>query len=269
MMSFFKIFVLSSLIFLSSSVHSQELIETTYVKSPYVDQEIWDSVLPYLLPEDHPIKPQLDRIFSISRASENRESLKAAGFKNTKSRRWSHVVVTKHPKLKGYLLKLYTDEQENVVDWIKWKSRIKGAMETQKVIDEYGFHDIFIVPKKWIYPLPAEPSPSSPDYERKNFILVVEDVHVLPSNTNLLAWKSPAMTVEKLDAIYTVLKKVGLWDTVYAFNLPFTKEGKLAFIDTEFYHRWPVHYSHLTPYLSDKMQVYWRKLIAKKRKPKH
>lgn len=45
-------------------------------------------------------------------------------------------------------------------------------------------------------------------------------------------------------------------------NIPFTKSGKIAFIDTE--HHYPgisVRYDKLTPFLSKEMQEYWHFLI--------
>ena len=232
-----------------------------YVKSPHVTQDVWEIITPYLLPEDHPIKPELDRIFSASRVTANRDTLKEAGFKSIQRGKWSHATVAKHPNLKGYLLKLYLDKESNIVDWEHWRDRILGANETQKAIDKHGYQSMFKVPKKWIYPLPTDPAPL-PGYERRNFILVVEDMHLLSKKENLAKWSSSKVSTRKLDAIFTVLKEVGLWDNVYAFNLPFSKDGRIAFIDTEYFLRWPIKYKRLSPYLSKDRKAYWKKLIA-------
>lgn len=229
-----------------------------YVKSPEVSQEVWDCVSPYFLPTNHPAKAKLDRIFSHSRVTANRKSLKQAGFKHTKAGKWSHTVVTRHPKLKGYLIKLYTDDQEGVLDWAHWRSRVIGALETKKAIDKFGYHSLFKVPKKWIYPIPDWPSKAGS--ERRHFILIVEDVNIVSQYNNLRLWRSTLMTQEKAKAIYTILQEVGLSDTIFAFNLPFTRKGKLAFIDTEFYHQWPVHYNRLSQYFSSDMRKYWIQL---------
>jgi len=68
------------------------------------------------------------------------------------------------------------------------------------------------------------------------------------------------MTKEKAQAIRVILLEVGLSDSVYAFNLPFTKKGKIAVIDTEYYHIWPVHLERLTNYFSSPMRTYWQSL---------
>lgn len=231
-----------------------------YVPNPHVNTKIWDVITPYLLPEDHPIKAKLDRIFA-ERVTLNSTSLQEAGFKTPNPRGFSKTVVSMHPDLEGYIVKCFLDNQKDVVDWQKLMRRIKGAEFIKRAIKRHHYEKIFKVPQKWIYPLPEEPSPPS-DYYRKNFILIAEDVHILAKDSNYKAWAGPKMTPKKLDAIYTILKEEGLTDSVVAFNIPFTEDDdKLAFIDTEIWHRWPVNYKKLLMYLSPSMQKHWKQLI--------
>jgi hypothetical protein len=230
-----------------------------YLKNPYVDPAVWNSVSPYFLPENHPIKAKLDKIFSDSRVTHNVQTLADAGFLHPTPQPWSHVTVTGHIKLKGYLVKLYTDDILGVEDWIKWIERITGAQAIKEAIERHGFQSLFVVPKKWIYPLPAEPS--SAGRLRKNFILVVEKLDILKDDKSRVAWKE-AMTKGRLNAIYIMLQELGLYDVVYAQNLPFCKHSNTqAFIDTEKHHTWPIRFNSLKPYLSLMMQVYWDQLI--------
>lgn len=229
-----------------------------YTKSPYVPDEIWDALSPYFLPENHPIKKKLDKIFK-KRVTKNRKSLKKAGFSNTKPGKFSMMTVVSHPMLKNYLLKLYRDDQPNIDDWARCRDRVIGALETKKAIISHGYEDLFIVPKKWIYPLPAHPSP--PGSDRRNFILVVEKIDIENEKQNKVKWKT-IVTPQMLDAVFTILAEVGLWDSALAFNIPFTRDGKkIAFIDTEFYHRWPVPFKRLRRYLAPGNQIYWDQLI--------
>lgn len=229
-----------------------------YVIPQHVSQEVWDKVSPYFLPENHPIKAQLDRIFSAFRVTEHSQNVARADFDNNKPGQFSHTTVTTHPKLKGYLIKLYTDDQA-IVDWQKWLRRIEGAQIIRDAVAAHGYKKYFKVPQKWIYPLPPEPAPIN-EKDRKNFILVAEDMQILKNGKNSKSWKND-MTPDRLDAFWTIVHGYGLSDSVYNFNVPFAKDGKQAFIDTEYYYRWPVPVDRTLRYLSTSMQKYWLKLI--------
>lgn len=228
-----------------------------YPRNPHVSDVVWETAKPYFLPFNHPIKPKLDKIFA-SRPTLNEHTLKRAGFKKTHPRPQSKLVVTTHKHLPGYWLKFFLDDQKGVVDYTHLIHRIKGARSIQKTIERRGYKHLFKVPKKWIYPLPAEPSP--PSGHRKNFILVAEDMNVLSRKKNNSKWKSSAMTKELATAIYIVLKQNGLRDTIYPFNLPFSTDGKLAFIDTEYHHAGPVHFERMIRHFPSRLRVFWQQL---------
>jgi hypothetical protein len=230
-----------------------------YLKSPYVDETIWNQLSPYFLPENHPLKPNLDRIFSKVRVTLNKSTLKKAGFKNFKSAS-SRVLVAWHSMLKGYVVKIFTDEQSNVIDWKNFKQRVEGVAVTQQIINSQGWNKIFKTPKKWVYPLPLEPSPPS-TLLRKNFILVAQDVNALKKSKNYATWKSDKLSTGLLDKVFTLVKLAGLADSCYAFNMPFCKDGKIAIVDTEDFNRHPVRYHHMLQYLSKSNRAYWQKLI--------
>lgn len=235
-------------------------IAETYEKSSYVEDWIWNEVEPYLLPEKHPIKKPLDQIFTKTRASYNMKSLKEAGFSMKKPTHNNFMIVASHPKLKGYLLKLVTDRRLVSDEWFDWYERVIGAREIQKAIDKRGFQHIMSVPKKWLYPLPEHPAPPKNGH-RKNFILVVEDMKILSHEDNDFWYRSIAMTYERIDALYLIMQDVGLYDSVFAFNVPFCEDGRLSFIDTQWYHDWPINFEKLTDSFAPHMQEYWRALI--------
>lgn len=255
------ILFLSVLILSNNPIYSQVYDETsfsTYEKPEELDLGFWLELQPHLLPKDHPIKPALDKLFS-ERITLTSETMGKAGFLTPKQRPSSHIVASKHSKLKGYLVKLYTDDFPVWEEWRYWLERIIGAKYTKEAIKELGYEAIFKVPKKWIYPLPDVPVPAG--FHRKYFILVVEDMKLLKSHQNYNNWESVTMTPKRLKAYYDVIQKVGLEDAVYPFNVPFTREeGVQAFIDTERHHRWPVRFHKLNEYLSPKMLKYWLKL---------
>lgn len=232
-----------------------------YVYNPYGSLELWDTLQPYFLPENHPIKAKLDKLFKRERLILSKETFEAAGFNKIKMREPTNIIIGKHPSLKGYILKVYLDSQPAVVEWANWMDRITGAEGIRSCIKRHSYQKHFKVPHKWIYPLPASPSPpDDPLYNRKNFLLVVEDMRILSYTENKEAYRKK-MTPELLNALYTILNEEGLLDSVYIDNIPFTEDGRIAFIDTEHHHKGPIRYEKLTGFFSPAMQQHWQRLI--------
>ena len=67
------------------------------------------------------------------------------------------------------------------------------------------------------------------------------------------------MTVnpEWLHMVYTIVQEVGLSDSLLPCNIPFSKDGRMAFVDMEYHHKWPIPFDKITPHLSPPMQYYW------------
>lgn len=230
-----------------------------YQKPESVDDGMWEQMRPYFLPEDHPLKPKLDYIFCRDRVTANSESLKKSGFKCKALRKWNNAIVAKHSKLKGYIFKMYSDDQVGFVDYPYWFARIQGTEVIRKSIEKLGYQHIFKVPKKWIYPLPHNPLSQNPS--ERNFILVCEDMRIMSKEGNYERWRGPLVTHQLLDAVYDILTDAGLLDSIYVDNMPFCKDGKIAFIDTEHFCKWPVPYHKMLPFLSKSNQAYWQSLI--------
>ncbi len=232
-----------------------------YPYNPFVPLEIWQKLEPFFLPANHPIKAKLDRIFHSQRVTLSKETFEEAGFGKVKERKPTNIFVGNHPELKGFIIKVYLDTQPALKEWENWIDRIQGAKAIRDFIQQRGYTKLFKVPQKWIYPLPIWPSPPNNSlYNRKNFILIVEDMDILDHKDCLHAYKTE-VTPEILDALFLNLKEVGLLDSTHAANVPFTKDGRMAFIDTEHHHKWPVPYFGIKCYFSNPMQAYWQKLI--------
>lgn len=233
-----------------------------YKQNSHIPNDVWEMAKPYFLPENHPVRPQLDRIFSSSRVLQNPDTFRMAGFKRWKPGRVSHIFASSNPQLKGVFIKGFPDNDTMVkADHKKLIHRIEGARAVRESINKFGYQKKFTVPNKWLYPLPENPSPpNSSKYIRRNFILVAEDMNILDQEKNNKSYKKK-MTTSLMDKLYTIINDVGLYDSVYAFNVPFTKDGKLAFIDTEWHHRWPIPYGRFTKYFSKDKKKYWEKLI--------
>lgn len=232
---------------------------TALFQEKLYSKEDKDIVEDYLLPEDHPIKPFLDSVFTSFRATFNLSTLKKAGFKKAKPRKYTKLIVTKHRGLPGYVFKLYLDAQryhKDLPEHHMWVLRIQGAEKIRKEIVNRGYEKWFKVPRKWIYALPKHPSPPI-GYYTKRYILIEEDMEIFPNDENKTMWSSDYVTQEFLDALFVILKNVGLNDCVKPDNIPFSIDGRAAFIDTQS-HGEKVSYKNLCPYLSDSNRAYWK-----------
>ncbi|MBA3957699.1 MAG: hypothetical protein H0X51_04795 [Parachlamydiaceae bacterium] len=237
------------------------IVSTSYTKPSQVEHSVWDTLAPYLLPENHPIKEKLDKLFS-SRITESVETITAAGFLRPNPGRFSHTIVSKHPQLKGYYLKFFVDTQTDIVDWVALHKRLVGAQLTRESIERHGYQIYFKVPQKWIYPLPENPAPA-PSNNPKRFILIAEDMNILTRSQNHKQWASAAiLSPKRLKAYYTIMQEVGLNDSNHVFNVPFCRDGKQTFLDTERYHRWPINFSNLNRYIAKSLRPYWQELIS-------
>ena len=83
---------------------------------------------------------------------------------------------------------------------------------------------------------------------------------ILSIEENLKHYKKK-ITKKQLKGLFTLLKEVGLIDSIYPDNIPFTQSGKIAFIDTEHHHQWPVQLEKFKQFLSPAMQEYWQSLM--------
>lgn len=223
-----------------------------------VSPEVLETVRPYLLPEKHPAKKVLDQLLA-GQPLKDETAFRKAGFQfkpRTDPRR--QMVCGKHPRLKGFLIKTYFDIHANIgKEELNWIQRIKGAEQLRQEIAQHKYSHIMKVPKKWIYLLPDNPS-----LPRRRFVLVVEDMVILKRDANLEAYYFQ-MSRERLTALYTLLTENLLIDSIYIDNIPFCKDGKIAFIDTEHYNvtHLPLRLHFLTSRLCPPMAKHWQELI--------
>lgn len=236
-----------------------------YKPNRYISEKVWAQVDPYLLPIDHPAKPQLDAIFKKCRAIFNTQTMKKAGFSNWTPRKYTHIIVTKHPDLPGIIIKTFLDVQRHYhqKEYDNWIQRAQGIEKIREIITEKGWENDFKLPNKWIYPLPENPSPPK-EFARKNFILVEDDMEILSTEENDAMWGSPVVTKELLDKVFYIVDTLGLSDCAKPDNIPFRKDGQITFIDTQTFYDWLVEWDKMTPYLSEPMREYWKKLTKSK-----
>lgn len=227
--------------------------------APPVSEEVLNKVTPYLIPSDHPVKQSLDEIFSDSHILSDIDHMKNAGFEILLYHRDKKIAITKHPKLKDYVIKVFLDSSTHS-EWPSLIHRAYGARTIQKILDEHQFNHLLKVPQKWIYQrknLPGVHEGVSP----KNFILIAEDMNIASEKISKMAYQK-VITPAYLNALFITIKEGGLSDS-HINNIPFSFDQRIAFIDTEYTNTWPVHFEWLTKYFSPAMQKHWEKLIEK------
>lgn len=232
---------------------------------PYLTKTIRKKVKPFLLPPTHPAKAALDAIFSASRASESDVALKAAGFKILFKQPRSFIRVVSHDLLPGYLLKLVPDrvnkKKFGKPEWEWFVGRCAQAQRIDRVIQSNKIKN-FIVAKKWLYSLPATPEPMDPNVSRHDIILVATYMDLVSVEENYAAWKT-LITPQHLDELYIIMSKAK-GTTYRPDNMPLTKSGYFAFIDTEFKKDRNTNFTTIREYLSEEMQAYWDSLTQGK-----
>lgn len=229
-----------------------------YTKPANMKNDVWEEVKPYLMPNNHPLKKKMDKLFTSFRVTENEASLKRAGFLKTTPAAFSNAIVSKNDNLKGYYFKFYDDHQQIDVESKQWIDRASEAKSLQQAVSAHGYEEFFKVPRKWIYLIPENPKSNGP--YPKNFILVAKQIDIDKRSVSHYKWQT-IVTRKLLRALFTLIMEEGLVDSCVAHNLPFTKDDRLAFVDLEQHHKWPVPFHRLNKYLSPKMQDYWNHLI--------
>ena len=249
------------------SLTAAEVKQSSYIKPDWVSEGLWEELKPDLLPFDHPIKPALDKIFKSHRVTESAASFMGAGFV-FHEREGRRRVIARHLKLPGYLVKTYLDtHRTHMEDGLIWRNRINGARQLQACIDKHNYNHLMKVPKKWLYPIPCN-NPSRSPYP-KGYALIVEDAKTLSHLANYRKYANE-ITKEQVKAIYVMLYENHAFDCVHVFNIPFCKDGKIAWIDTEglnAYHH-PISYWKMTEKLPKELRPYWEKLYKQKNKKK-
>lgn len=214
----------------------------------------------HLIPLCHPMKVPLDRIFCHCRAIHSCQTLCDAGFRILFNQPISFIKVVCHPWLPGYLLKLYVDSdcclKDNKPGWWWLSRRCEGAANIRKLIKRKKLK-CFVVPEKWLYPLPVCPPPLDPCH-RQLFVLLVEDMCLVSYEESNWAWKN-VVTRRHLRELYQIISH-GYASIFLPGNIPYSRKGVFACIDTEYPKRKP-NYRGVKRYLSPQMQKCWDKIV--------
>ena len=263
----FFIFVLLSLslhCFFIPAVSSSHKNYPNFEDNPLLTDRMRSKIVDYLIPLHHPIKATLDSIFSQSRVLENERTLVAAGFEIlVPPLPNSYIIVARHPEVPGYVFKLHLDSEtrsrKNQPHWIWLVRRCVEAKKIRKVIKHKKIRH-FSVPDKWLFIPPAYPYSSAPNPQP--MIVVETDMELVSYEQSELMWKT-GITTEHLDELYSIIKHgYGGHSVLYLpSNIPFTKNNKFAFVDTEGPQSDGLKLKMIKKFLSKEMQKYWDTLI--------
>lgn len=113
-------------------------------------EEVFAQLNSYLLPELHPIKTKLDKLFMHSRALLSVKTMHEAGFLSPFPRKKTRLIVTKHPDFPGVVFKVYLDEQvyyKGMPEYFCWILRIQGADKIRKFLEERNLKHYLKYPK--------------------------------------------------------------------------------------------------------------------------
>lgn len=240
----------------------QKGIYPNFDDHPDFDEVMRQKMRPHLLPLDHPAKAALDKIFTTHLALIDEVAFANAGFETISSKTMSGVRVAKHPAIPGYLVKvyLYTRASKNTPGATSWENltlRCEGAGLIRQLIKKQKMK-YFVVPKKWIYPLPMNSHQVIPESQKHPVILIVEDMKLVNKEQSGKIWKTIS-SHKILNELYCILSH-GYSSTFLPENIPYTKKDTFACIDTE--HPKRTHdLNKVNAYISQQMRKYWKNLV--------
>lgn len=136
-----------------------------------------------------------------------------------------HKIMTgSHKRARGYLFKKYDDDKPGEKQLRNYMHRVEGSRLLRAFIAERGFTHV-VAPRKWLYELP----PAFPE----RYLVVAEKLDLVSRVATDRAYAR--ISKEQIRELATVLYYFrGLNST--AANLPYTKDARIAFVDTERWH---------------------------------
>ena len=170
-----------------------------------------------------PIFPLVAKLFTDSKTFDSFDHFSSAGF-SLVDHSPHKMMAGAHKRAPGYLFKKYDNDRSGKEQLRNYMHRIEGARLIRNFIAEHGFSRV-MVPKKWLYELP----PSFPE----RYLIVAEKVDLVSREDTEAAYDR--ISKKQMQELATILYYFrGLNST--PSNLPFTEDGKIAFIDTERWH---------------------------------
>lgn len=174
-----------------------------------------------------PLSLDLKDLFDDRDMFDSPDDWRDAGFKLVRASTYTFkLMVAKHKDAKGYLFKKYSSHVSLDEQLEKYERRLEGARRLRSFFQQRKFKHL-LVPQKWLYELPKKFT-----RERSAYVMIVEELPVFDRESPELEFKHRNIDTDvlrELCAVFFAFKKLDFT----AKNMPFTKKGQVAFIDTE------------------------------------
>ena len=171
----------------------------------------------------------IGRLFHRWPKFESPKDWRKAGFHLLRvlSNRPDKILVVGHELTPRFLFKKYgsSDRQSPRAQLEKYQNRVAGASLLRSHIVKNGLRHV-VVPQKWICALPAEPGSKG----QSTHVLVVERHKIRDADESAQCYRR--IGAEAACELCTILFAFRGLD-FKARNAPFTRDGKISFIDTE------------------------------------
>ena len=156
---------------------------------------------------------------------DSRRNWRRAGFDVLDTANDNECMVAGHPSAPGYLFKKYAnDNSENANE--NYAARLKGSCRLAEFVRREGLRHI-VVPQKHLHELPSR-------FGKAARLLVVERLDVLGRSESKRRYGDIAEPVLR-DLLVVLDEFKGLDSNIK--NVPFTRDGRIAFIDLEHWDR--------------------------------
>ena len=170
-----------------------------------------------------PFVSVLKELFTDPKMFDSFDRFRSAGF-HLVDHSETKIMAGGHKRLKSYLVKKYNNKRSGKEQLRNYMHRIEGARLLRNFIVDNKFQSV-VAPQKFLYELP--------DSFSERYLVIAEKF-------DLVSQRDTERAYERLDRqqgrelAMVLFYFRGLNST--AANLPFTENGKIAFIDTERWH---------------------------------
>ena len=178
-----------------------------------------------------PPEIDLDSLFHGKSLFDSIETLEEAGFQIVRGSTKGRVAVFGHRSLPGYLFKKFLRDANRPYkkQLASYETRVGGAHALKAHLDGLSI-DSIVVPRKWLCELPRRFRHDG----RHQYVVVVDKYDLLERDETKQRYRAiPRDTIRDLCTIFFTFKRVDF----AVRNMPFTPQGKIAFIDTGYMSR--------------------------------
>jgi hypothetical protein len=194
-------------------------------------------------------------LFVDPRMFDSRAAWSAAGFSIVAPGKVTECMAASHPSAPGYLFKKYANDVPRKKQNENYEARIEGAAKLARFIEKKGLRHI-VVPQKSLRELPRT-------FDKSSRLLVVERLDVLGPDESVLRYRDIADPVLR-ELLAVIAKFKGLDSN--AKNIPFLRDGRIAFVDLENWERRKKHHlKNIGSYLPEEKLQFARSLLEKLR----